>query len=216
MKTIKIKKNIFEKNDEVAIHLRTFFKKRRIFTVNLLGSPGAGKTSILEKVIQNLNPEINCAIIEGDLFTDRDAKRLEKCGTRVIQINTEGVCHLDANMVKKAVKKLNLKNIDLLIIENVGNLVCTASYDLGENIKATVFSVPEGSDKLLKYPHIFQKAEIMIINKIDLVKYTNFDRKKIVNDLKKMNKNIRIFNVSCETNEGIKELCIYLEKKTNG
>ena len=213
MKTIKIKRKILKKNEEQAKRLRDLLKKNEIFTINLLGSPGAGKTSILEKVIKRFIPGKKIAVIEGDLYTDRDAERLEKYGVQVVQVNTGGACHLEANMVRKAVNKLNLNKIKLLVIENVGNLVCTASYDLGEDIKITVLSVPEGSDKLLKYPQIFHKAEVMVINKIDLIEHTNFNIKDIKNDLKQMNKNIQIFKVSCKTGEGVNELCNYLEGK---
>lgn len=213
MKTIKINERILKKNEELAKRNKVLLKKKNVFTVNLLGSPGAGKTSVLEKVIQNLGARKNITVIEGDLYTNRDAERLEKYGAQVIQVNTGGACHLEANMVRQAVNELNLGEVDLLLIENVGNLVCTASYDLGEDIKATVLSVPEGSDKLLKYPQIFQKAEIMIINKIDLIKYTNFNITDIKSDLKQMNKEIHIFKLSCKTEEGIYDLCEYLEEK---
>ena len=213
MKTIKIRRKILKKNEEQAKRLRDLLKKNEIFTINLLGSPGAGKTSILEKVIKRFIPGKKIAVIEGDLYTDRDAERLEKYGVQVVQVNTGGACHLEANMVRKAVNKLNLNEIKLLVIENVGNLVCTASYDLGEDIKITVLSVPEGSDKLLKYPQIFHKAEVMVINKIDLIEHTNFNIKDIKNDLKQMNKNIQTFKLSCKTGEGVNELCNYLEGK---
>ncbi len=213
MKTIKIKRKILKKNEEYASQLRALLKKKNIFTVNLLGSPGAGKTTILEKVIQNLGQRRKIVVIEGDLYTSRDAERLEKYGTQVIQVNTGGACHLEANMVRQAVNELNLVDVDLLVIENVGNLVCTASYDLGEDVKATVLSVPEGSDKLLKYSPIFQKSEIMLINKIDLIPYTNFFIKDIIKDLIQINKNIQIIKLSCETNEGVQDLCNYLEEK---
>ena len=213
MKTIKIEKKILKRNQKEAENLRCLLKKNDVFTINLLGSPGAGKTSILEKVIKNLEKIKNIAVIEGDLYTNRDAERVEKYGTQVVQVNTGGACHLEAHMVRKAVEELNLADIDLLVIENVGNLVCTASFDLGEDIRATVLSIPEGSDKLLKYPQIFQKAEIMIINKIDLINYTNFKISDIQSDLKKMNKYIQIFKLSCKTNEGVGELCNYLEER---
>ena len=215
MKTIQINEKILKKNEENADYLKKTFKKKNIFTVNVLGSPGAGKTSILEKVIENSGVGKNIAVIEGDLYTSRDAERLEKYGTQVVQVNTGGICHLEANMIRQVVDKLKLEEVDLLFIENVGNLVCTAAYNLGEDIKMTVLSVPEGSDKLLKYPQIFQKAELMLINKIDLINYTNFSYKDIKNDLKQMNKDIQIFKISCKTNNGIQMLCNYLEEKSS-
>ena len=214
MKTIKIEKKILEKNEEQAAQLRKVLKENNILTINLLGSPGAGKTTILEKLLANLGQKKKIAVIEGDLYTNRDAERLEKHDVQIIQINTGGACHLEANMVRQAVAKLNLLDIDILVIENVGNLVCTASYDLGEDIKITVLSVPEGSDKLLKYPHIFQNSEVLIINKIDLIPHTDFSLEKIKDDLSKMNKNIKIFKLSCKTQEGIEGLCEFLEEKS--
>lgn len=215
MKQIEVMKDLLADNKKLAEGNRERLSSKGIFTINLLGSPGAGKTTLLEKIIRELKDEIQIAVIEGDLYTANDAQRIEKEGIEVIQLNTKGICHLEANMTREAVSKLNLDKIDLLVIENVGNLVCTASYDLGEDIKMTVLSVTEGSDKPIKYPLIFQNSDFVIVNKMDLLKNTDFSMDKFYRDIKALREDIKVFEVSCTTNQGIAELTYYLKQQVD-
>ncbi|WZL72503.1 hydrogenase nickel incorporation protein HypB [Clostridiaceae bacterium 35-E11] len=213
MKQILVKKNILGTNDEIAKRSREFLGKKGTFTINLLGSPGAGKTSVLEQMIKNLKEEVNMAVVEGDLYTTKDADRIESHGIQVIQVNTGGGCHLDASMVEKAMKHMDIENLDFLIIENVGNLVCPASYDLSEDMKITVLSITEGNDKPLKYPSMFQRSEVLIVNKVDLIEHTNFSMDELYKDVKSLNEDIKIFEVSCTKGDGIDKLSRFLKDK---
>lgn len=212
MKEIAVMKDLLEDNKNLAEANKKMLASKGVFTINLLGSPGTGKTTLLEKIIRELKDEIGIAVIEGDLYTSNDADRIEKENIPVIQLNTKGVCHLEANMVRTALAKLDLKNTDLLVIENVGNLVCTASFDLGEDIRITVLSVTEGSDKPIKYPLIFQKSKIVVLNKMDLLMYTDFSLDQFYQNIKKLGADIKVFEVSCTSNQGIEELASYLRE----
>ncbi|WP_432667240.1 hydrogenase nickel incorporation protein HypB [Wukongibacter baidiensis] len=213
MKQILVKKNILKTNDEIAKQNRETFKEKGIFTINMLGSPGAGKTSVLEQIIKSLKDKVKLAVIEGDLYTTKDADRIESHGIDVLQVNTGGACHLDAPMIKEAMDHIDIEDIDFLVIENVGNLVCPASYDLSEDIKVTVLSITEGNDKPLKYPSMFQRSEVLIVNKMDLIDYTNFSMDELYEDVKSLNEDIKIFEVSCTTGKGIGELAEFLKEK---
>jgi len=215
MKTITIKKDILKNNNNIADKNREILKSKNIFTVNLLGSPGSGKTSALERIIENMKEDINISVIEGDLYTTKDAKRIEDKGVDVIQVNTGGACHLDASMVKEAIENINIDDLDFLVIENVGNLVCPASYDLSEDIKVTVMSVTEGNDKPLKYPSMFQKSQVIILNKIDIIEFTDFDINEFYEDIKSLNEEAVVFEISCRNKIGIDELCNYFKTKIN-
>lgn len=212
MKQIIVQKDILKDNKDVMKRNKEKLDKNKVFTINLLGSPGGGKTSLLEEIIKNMKSQINMSIIEGDLYTTKDARRIEKHNVDVIQLNTEGACHLHSSMIEEAINQIQLKDLDLLVIENIGNLICTASYDLGEDIKITVMSVTEGNDKPLKYPHIFQKSKAVILNKIDIIEHTNFDIDEFHKDIKSLNENIDILKTSCVTGEGIEDLCRYIQK----
>ena len=166
---VEVKTNVLAKNDAIASSLQQVFKEKNIFVFNLMGSPGAGKTSLLEATLQDLVKDYKLAVIEGDLFTSKDAERIHALGVPVIQINTVGGCHLDANMIQDAITDLDLDELDMIIIENVGNLVCPAEFDIGEAMKVTVLSVTEGEDKPLKYPLIFKESKAILLNKIDLL-----------------------------------------------
>ena len=200
---VKVMKNILGENDKIAEENRKFFGEKKILTVNLMGSPGSGKTSLLEKTLEKLSGKIKIAVIEGDLFTAKDAERIERQGVQVVQINTSGGCHLDAQMVKRAAESLNLDEINLLIVENVGNLVCPAEFDVGENLKAVVLSITEGDDKPLKYPLIFKESSATVLNKIDLLEFTNFDLQSAREDLTTLNPPIKIFETSCTKGTGL-------------
>ena len=178
-----------------------------------MSSPGSGKTSILERIIAKLKNDINIAVIEGDIYTTKDAMRIEAQGVPVVQINTGGACHLDAEMIKNALKTLTLDKIDLLVIENVGNLVCPAEFEIGEDIKICVLSTTEGNDKPLKYPLMFEKSGAIILNKLDLIEFTDFDKKEFYKDIKSLNANVDTFETSCVKNQGIDEICFWLIRK---
>jgi len=203
-------RNILGANDEIAAANRKTFSERGVVVMNLIGSPGSGKTTLLEKILARLVDKIKIAVIEGDLFTAKDAERIERAGVDVIQINTAGGCHLDAAMIQKACASLDLDAIDLLIVENVGNLVCPAEFDIGENFKAVVLSITEGDDKPLKYPLIFKESEVVLLNKIDLLPFTNFDLKSAREDLTTLHPTIKIFETSCTTGAGLDDWCGWL------
>ena len=200
---VQVKTNVLAKNDAIAEALQQLFKKKNIFVFNLLGSPGAGKTSLLEATLQDLKKEYRLAVIEGDLFTAKDAKRIHELGVPVIQINTVGGCHLDAQMIQDALGDLNLDDLDMIIIENVGNLVCPAEFEIGESMKVTVLSVTEGEDKPLKYPLIFKESKAILINKIDLLPYVPFKKEQEIQDIRNLNPNGEIFEVSCTAHNGL-------------
>ena len=200
---VEVMKNILGENDKIAEENRKLFKDKGVFVINLMGSPGSGKTSLLEQTIANLKDKLKMAVIEGDLFTAKDAERIERHNVPVIQINTAGGCHLDAPMVKRAAESLNLDTLDLIIVENVGNLVCPAEFDVGEDIKAVVLSITEGDDKPLKYPLIFKESAVAVLNKIDILKFTNFNLESAREDLTTIHPNIKIIETSCTNGEGL-------------
>ena len=212
---IKVVSNILKANESIAEENRRLFKENGLFVINLISSPGAGKTSLLEKTIKECNSKISIGVIEGDIATTRDAERIEKTGARVIQINTNGACHLDSNMVRTALQNFPLNGLDILFIENVGNLVCPANFNLGEDIKAVVLSVTEGDDKPKKYPGIFREAKILIINKTDLLPYTDCSIDKIKKESLEINPDLNIFEVSCRSGEGFDEWCNYIVSLSN-
>ena len=210
---IKVIKNILGENDRIAAENQAMFQDKKVFVLNFMGSPGAGKTSVLEKTMERLKDKINMAVIEGDLFTSKDAERIDKYGVPVIQINTAGGCHLDANMVQKTVKEMNLDELDLLVVENVGNLVCPAEFPVGEDARAVVLSVTEGDDKPLKYPLMFKESEIALLNKVDLEPYCNFNMESAKKDITSLHPGIEVLEVSCTKGQGIEEWCDWLLKK---
>ena len=200
---VKVVANILEANDRLAAENRKIFKDLGVYVINLMSGPGAGKTSILEQTIKGVNGRIKLGVIEGDIAGDDDARRIGNLGTPVVQINTGGACHLDANMIRVVMDDLPLKDIDLLFIENVGNLVCPAEFNVGEDIKVMLLSIAEGHDKPLKYPLMFQESTALILNKIDLLPYTDADLEKMRKDSLSLNPKLKIFDVSCRTGEGI-------------
>ncbi|MCF0155620.1 MAG: hydrogenase nickel incorporation protein HypB [Veillonella sp.] len=200
---VQVMTNVLEKNDAIANSLKELFAKHNIYVFNLMGSPGAGKTSLLEATLKELSQDYNIAVIEGDLFTSQDAERIHALGVPVLQINTVGGCHLDAQMIEKALEELDLDALDLIIIENVGNLVCPAEFDIGEHAKVTVLSVTEGEDKPLKYPLIFKEAKAVLLNKIDLLPYVPFNMEKALTDIRNLNPTGDVFEVSCLKKDGL-------------
>ena len=209
---VRVMKNILGENDATADANAAFFAQHKIFVLNLMGSPGAGKTSLLERTLSLLKDEFSIAVIEGDLFTDKDAERIDRCGVPVVQINTAGGCHLDANMIKNALGDLPLDELDMIIVENVGNLVCPAEFNLGESAKAVVLSVTEGADKPMKYPLMFKESAVAILNKIDLLPYVDFDRAVAERDIERLNPGIKIIGMSATKadDEGAKVWCDWL------
>lgn len=206
MKQIIIEKSVAKNNEELAKKNKELFDNNKIFTINLLGSPGAGKTRLIEKIIGNIKSYYNMAVIEGDLYTAKDAMRIEKHNIDVIQLNTGGVCHLDASMIAISLQHLEVEKLDLLVIENVGNLAFPETYDLSEDLKVVVMSVTEGNDKPLKYPSMFKSSSVVILNKIDLIDSTDFDKNEFYRDIKALNKDIKVFEVSCREDLGLEEL----------
>ena len=200
---IKLEKRILSRNDILAAELRELFSSENVVVINMVSSPGSGKTSLLERTLVELKDMCSIAVIEGDLATENDAKRIAATGVPVHQINTGSVCHLDAGMVQRALEEFDLPNIDLLFIENVGNLVCPSAFDLGEDQRVVLVSVTEGDDKPLKYPTMFHTVGVMVINKIDLLSFTDFSVDEVINNARSLNPNIEIFQTSCRTGEGL-------------
>jgi len=202
---IKIQKKVLEANESDAEKNRKNFKDKNIFVLNVMSSPGSGKTETLCKTLKMIMPKIRTGVIVGDICTHNDADRLEASGAKVVQINTDkfgGDCHLSANMIDKAAKEFNLDNLDLLIVENIGNLVCPAEFDIGENARVVVLSVTEGEDKPLKYPLMFQVADAAILNKIDLLPYLDFNANEAVDNMRKVHPQMPVFQLSAKTEEG--------------
>ncbi len=209
---VKIATKILEANDRIALENRRLFDKAGLFVVNLMSAPGAGKTSILEKTLLQ-DCGLRIGVIEGDIAGTDDAERIEKLGAPVVQINTGGACHLDANMIYEVLNDLPLNEIDLLFIENVGNLVCPAEFKVGEDIKVMLLSITEGHDKPLKYPLMFQESSALLLNKIDLAPHLEVDIDKIKKDSLSLNPKLKIFEVSCKTGEGISEWTEWIKDK---
>jgi hydrogenase nickel incorporation protein HypB len=200
---VTVVKNVLDANARIAAENRKLFDEKKIYVINLMSSPGAGKTSLVEKTIMALRDRYRIAVIEGDIQDTYDADRVAALGIPAVQINTGGACHIDGNMIREALPALDLNKIDLLISENVGNLVCPAEFKIGENAKVMILSTPEGADKPAKYPLMFQESAVMIINKIDLTPYVDFDLEKARRDALALNRNLKIFEVSCKTGLGL-------------
>jgi hydrogenase nickel incorporation protein HypB len=213
MSVLTIERKVLEKNDEIASQNRQVFENHGILCMNIVSSPGSGKTSLLERMLEHLRGSMSVAVIEGDVQTDFDAQRVAAFDVPVVQILTNGGCHLDARLVQDAVARISLDGVQLLIIENVGNLVCPANYDLGESMKVVVASTTEGDDKPLKYPAIFRKASILVINKMDLVPYINCDPAVLKQNALRINPVLKVFETSCTTSAGIPELCQWVTEE---
>lgn len=213
---IEVNKSLTAANDETAEKIRTELQQKNIFCVNIVSAPGSGKTTFIEKTISRLRENLRIAVIEGDPHTDLDSNRVQAMGAIAVQINTQGGCHLDAAMIRKALDSIDTSQIDLLFIENVGNLLCPTFWDLGEHLRVVVASLPEGSDKPLKYPEIYSLSHSLIVNKIDLEPLLKTTKEDIIRNALLINSNLLIFPVSCETGEGTKEWCDWLLKQYRG
>ena len=202
---IPVVRNVLEANEKIAASVREKLRERKILALNLISSPGAGKTTLLERTLHDLAGEFRMAVIEGDLQTDNDARRVAATGAQAVQINTDGGCHLDSNMIMTAMESLDLDGVDILFIENVGNLVCPVEFDCGEDAKIALLSVTEGDDKPEKYPLLFNRASAMLLNKIDLLPYVDFDVETAARHARRLNADLSVFEVSCRTGEGLKK-----------
>jgi hydrogenase nickel incorporation protein HypB len=202
---IRIMKNILDRNSNKAEENRKLLHEKKVMMVNIISSPGAGKTTLLERACEALCDKFSIGVIEGDVTTDRDAQRLKKYNIPIVSINTEGGCHLDSHSISKAMEPFDLESLDILFVENVGNLICPSQFDLGETFKMAVVSTTEGDDKPSKYPMIFSEARAVILNKTDLLPYTNFNVGSYISDLRSLNPRIKMFQTSAVRGEGISE-----------
>jgi hydrogenase nickel incorporation protein HypB len=201
---IKIMKNILDRNQNKANEVRELLISKGVLMVNIISSPGAGKTTLLERTCEELGGKFRIGVIEGDITTDRDAQRLKKYDIPIVVINTEGGCHLDSHSISKVLDSFDLDNLDVLFVENVGNLICPSQFDLGEAFKLAIVSTTEGDDKPGKYPMLFREARAVLLNKTDLIPYTNFDSGSFKSDLKKINAQVPLFEISCTNGVGLK------------
>jgi len=210
MRIIELERKVLKRNDEIAEENRKGFKQAGIRVFNLLSSPGAGKTTILERIIERLRGNVNIGVIVGDVQTHNDAKRMSKYDIQTVQIITNGACHLDARMVRNALKEIDLSEINILFIENVGNLVCPSNFDLGEDVRVVIMSTTEGDDKPLKYPSMFYSADVMVINKVDLIPHLPCDIDEIKRNALKINPELKIFETSAIDGGGIGDFCDWI------
>lgn len=212
-KIIEIKKSVFENNDREADRLRVQLKKEKTFLLNLMSSPGSGKTSTLKATVSHLKNEMKIGVMEADIDSDVDAKAIADTGVRSIQLHTGGMCHLDAGMTEQGLKEFGTNDLDLVVLENVGNLVCPAEFDTGASKNAMILSVPEGDDKPLKYPLMFTVCDVVLINKIDTKAVFDFDNDAVTERIHKLNPDAKIFFISAKTGEGIDLWCDWLRKE---
>ena len=210
---IKIMQNVLQANEKKATEIRALLQKKKIFMLNLISSPGSGKTTLLEKTLPLLKEKYRVAVIEGDVETDKDAKRLEKYGVPIALINTNGACHLESVSIEKAFSALDMDNLDLIFVENVGNLVCPAEFDIGEDAKVAILSTPEGDDKPMKYPLLFRESTLVILNKIDLLEYVDFSLANFYADIKKLKSSLPVIETACKNSVGIDKWLQWLEKQ---
>ena len=213
---IEVLEGIFDANEIIARENRALLDRLGVFMVNVMSSPGAGKTSMILRTLEDLEGELSCAVIEGDIAGKVDSERIAERGVQAIQINTGGSCHLEAKQVNTALGRLDLEGADLVVVENVGNLVCPAEFRLGEDLRVMILSVAEGHDKPLKYPLMFSECHVLIVNKIDLIPHTDFDLELLEETVRKMNPSVEIFEVSCRTGEGIKDWTDWLKERVTG
>ena len=213
---IKILRNVLEANDQLAARIREQLVAKHVTSINVISAPGAGKTSLLERTIPELNHHYRIAVLEGDIATTLDGERIQKLGVPVVQLLTGGACHLEAPLVERGLTELDLNALDLLFIENVGNIACPAEFDLGETAKVGILSVTEGHDKPAKYPLLFHEVSALVLNKIDLLPYTNFDFDLFLRDFRKLNADAPVFPLSCKTGKGIAEWVHWLQHAAEG
>lgn len=211
MKVVELHKSVTGSNDRDANDLRKELKERKVCLVNLMSSPGAGKTTLLAKTVTDLKDQLKIGVIEADIASDVDAIKISNQGAKSIQVHTDGMCHMDAGMTKRGVDELGVDELDLVFLENVGNLICPAEFDTGAHKNVMILSVPEGDDKPLKYPLMFERADALLLTKMDTIKFFNFDLEKCIDQVKKLNPNINIFPVSAKTGDGMDKWEAYLK-----
>ncbi|MGD2125671.1 MAG: hydrogenase nickel incorporation protein HypB [Desulfobacteraceae bacterium] len=212
---ISVVRDILEANERIAEQNKDLFNQSELFVINLMSSPGAGKTSLLERTIDGMKDDLRIGIIEGDIQSSQDAERIAQKGVPVVQINTGGACHLDGNMIRDTFPEFDFKEMDLLVVENVGNLVCPAEFKVGEDFKVMILSVTEGDDKPIKYPLMFHESKVLLINKIDLLPYVDCSLEKIKTDSLKVNPDLDIFEISCKTGDGLEAWYNWLRDRVN-
>ncbi len=211
---IEVLEGVFDANERIARENEEFLRDNKVFALNLMSSPGAGKTSLIANTLKRLRARMRIGVIEGDIASSVDAEKLKAYEIQVVQINTGGACHLDASMIRQALEHLDLGALDLLIIENVGNLVCPAEFKLGEAMRVMILSVAEGHDKPLKYPLMFSDSDVLVVNKTDLLGLGDFDMKELRSTVARMNPDMVVFELSCRTGEGLDAWTDWLEEKT--
>ncbi len=212
-KIIDIKESVFDDNDQDAALLRAELKEKGVYLLNVMSSPGSGKTSTLVATLKKLSGEMSIAVMEADIDSDVDAATVEAAGAKAIQLHTGGMCHLDADMTRQGIRALGTEGVDLAVLENIGNLVCPAEFDTGAVKNCVILSVPEGDDKPLKYPLMFTVADVLLVNKIDVMPYFDFDMDKLVERAKKLNPKVEIIPISAKTGEGIDAWCDFLRRE---
>lgn len=215
VKILEVKQSIFASNDEQAEALRKELKKKKVFLLNLMSAPGSGKTTTLRRTIAALKDELHIGVMEADIDSDVDARAIAETGTKAIQLHTGGMCHLDAGMTEQGLREIGTKDLDLIVLENVGNLVCPAEFDTGAVKNAMILSVPEGHDKPLKYPLIFTVCDALIINKVDVLPYFDFDMDKVTEYARMRNPKLEIFPICARTGEGVDAWCDWLRRQVN-
>jgi hydrogenase nickel incorporation protein HypB len=213
IKFIDLKECILSDNNDLAAEIKVYLKKNRTFLMNVMSSPGAGKTTFILDVIRRLKGELRIAVIEGDIESRIDAEKMQAEGIPVVQLRTGGDCHLDAAMIKEALDYLDIKNLDLILIENIGNLVCPAEFDLGAGLQSMILSVPEGDDKVIKYPLMFSVCQVLVVSKIDTKSYFDFDTERLRTNARKLNPSLVIYEVSAKTGQGMTEWCTWLKEQ---
>lgn len=216
MPRVTIAQNILAPNESIAAEIRQTLAARRMRALNIMSSPGAGKTTLLERTIERLRDRLIIGVIEGDIETSEDSERVEAAGAATVQINTRGTCHLEAHMIRDALAEIDLTHLDLLVIENIGNLVCPAAWQLGEDLRVVVMSVAEGDDKPAKYPQMFAVAQVLILNKLDLLPYVDYDLAKVKQQVLAINPHLLIFEMSCRTGDGLDAWCEWLNAFARG
>ncbi len=210
---VSVVRNILEANERIAEQNKALFQEHHLLVINLMSSPGAGKTSLLEKTIDALKKDLRIGVIEGDIQSTSDAERIARKGVPAVQINTGGACHLDGNMIRATFQEFDFSRLDLLVVENVGNLVCPAEFNVGEDFKVMILSVAEGDDKPSKYPLMFHESKVLLVNKIDLLPYVDCSVEKIIKDSLNINPELAIFQVSCKTGEGLEDWYRWLRER---
>lgn len=215
VKILEVKQSIFASNDEQAEALRKELKKKKVFLLNLMSAPGSGKTTTLRRTIAALKDELRIGVMEADIDSDVDARAIAETGTKAIQLHTGGMCHLDAGMTEQGLREIGTKDLDFIVLENVGNLVCPAEFDTGAVKNAMILSVPEGHDKPLKYPLIFTVCDALIINKVDVLPYFDFDMDKVTEYARMRNPKLEIFPICARTGEGVDAWCDWLRRQVN-